>query len=230
MAKFILNETLLKMIIHSRLKERLLMAIIFICLTGCKKNEKPVVFPVALYAERIEIASSTRLYTKDGEIKDPQKVAMFVKDLVVFRWENDDTNKGQLAITFPSKEKAIFGEQTYQFDVAQTCDQFLFTSEIQYSTVPANRDDYRTHILKYKNVVTLPFANDQVREVRVGYGNYTQLRIPMMAYATHIGDNSSSSKSTGISNNEFDLAALSYLKANDTLAVKVYNVICKAKQ
>ena len=49
-------------------------------LTSCKKDntEKPVVFPLNLYSEKIEVVAATRMFTKAGEIKDRPDAAPFL--------------------------------------------------------------------------------------------------------------------------------------------------------
>ncbi len=200
-------------------------------ISGCKKEDKPVVFPLRLYAEKAEVSSSTRLFAKNGEIKDTKKIAEFSANSAYFHAEDNFTGIGKLYVTFSSKEKAIFGDgnSTSQFVVAQSGDQFLFTSE-QTSVMPENQNDYTYDIFKYQHVVgVIPFGGSIISEMRVGYGDYTQMRFPVLAYYLLVRNGSAVSMQSGLTNNEFNEAVLAKLKNNDTLAVKVYMMTSTTK-
>lgn len=203
-------------------------------LTSCKKDntETLVVFPLSLYGEKIEVAAATRMFTKNGEIKDPQMIAKFTANQVYFQAENDQSGKGALALTFLSKEKVFFAgsDESYQFSVAQSGEQFLFTSEMLYIAPSVIQDNFRNHLFKHEHVISSgPSGGVQSREVRVGYGSHKGMRMPLLAYCTSTGNGSAFFKTAGMNNNEFNEAALSYLQTNDTLAVKSYHLICKPK-
>lgn len=211
----------------------LLFVLITLVITSCKKNnEKPVTYPLNFYAERIEIVSETRMFTQDGEIKDAQKIAEFTASMDdYFKAENNIDNKGELYVTFLSKEKAIFEGNNYEFEVSQNGDQHLFTSELKTIIPPKVNDSFIDYILKYQSVVTDGTGSGlTLREMKVGYGNYQEIRFPVLVYATTQGiEGQFIHKTKMITNNEFNESVISQLRANETLAVKTYMVICKAK-
>ena len=209
------------------------LSLTVLLLTNCKKNdtEKPIVFPVTFYVEKLEVTSGVRMFTKDGEIKDQQKIGNFVKNVVYFNLEQEQSDIGTEAITFLSKEKAYFtGNDASKFDVIQMGPQFLFTSEMKYLSAPSNQNDFTKHILKHRNVKTDGgFASSEAREVRVAYGNYQQIKFPILAYHTLSGNANSYFKLGGSTFNEFNEGVLAYMKTGDTIAVKSYQVVCIAK-
>lgn len=219
-------------------KYNILAALIFLfyitgIITGCKKedDDRSVVFPLQFYTEKAEVSSSTRVFTKDGEIKDAEKIAKFPANSAYFHAEDDFTGFGGLYLTFSSKEKAVFGDgnSTSQFVVVQSGNQFLFTSEMK-SVIPENQNALTYDIFKYQHVVgAVPFGGSIVSEMRVGYGDYKEIRFPILAYYLLVRNGSAVSMSSGLTNNELNEAVLAKLKNNDTLAVKVYMMTCKAK-
>lgn len=209
------------------------LALTVLLFTNCKKNdaEKPIVFPVTFYAEKLEVTSGVRMFTKDGEIKDQQTIGKFVKNVIYFNLEQEQNDIGSEIITFLSKEKAYFtGNDASKFDVAQSGSQFLFTSEMKYISAPSNQNHFTNHILKHRNVKTDGgFASREAREVRVAYGNYQQIKSPILAYHTFSGNANNYFKLGGSTYNEFNEGVLAYMKTGDTIAVKSYQVVCNAK-
>jgi hypothetical protein len=227
----ILYLTLLKTI--NQTTSTLFLTLTVLLLTNCKKKdtEKPIVFPVTFYAEKLQVTSIIRMFTKDGEIKDQQKIERFVKNVIYFNLEQEQNDIGSEAVTFFSKEKAYFsGNEASIFDVTQSGQQFLFTSEMKYILAPSNQNDFTKHIFKHRNVKTDGgFASSEVREVRVAYGNYQQIQFPILAYHTFSGNLNTSFKLGGTTFNEFNEGVMAYMKTGDTIAIKSYKVICVAK-
>ena len=211
----------------------LLFVLITLVITSCKKNnEKPVTYPLNFYAERIEVVSETRMFTQDGEIKDAQKIAEFTANMDdYFKAENNLYDKGELYVTLTSKEKAIFKGYNYGFDVSQNGDQHLYKSEAKIILPPIINDHFTSHILKHQSATTeIPGSGRILREMRVSYGDEKEMQFPIIAYATlSVVEEHTIIKTGRISNNEFNESVISQLRANETLAVKTYMVICKAK-
>lgn len=222
----------------------ILLSIVIVALNSCKKDDDATIFPLEVYNSKIEVSSATRLYTKNGEIKDAQKVAKFVEKLDVFHAENDKSGIGTLAMTFVSADSVFFGSDKNRFGVSKNRDQFIFTSANAYFTPNNNSllDHILVNLFKYRNVVgtyTIPNFNGTYtvvngkKEVRVAYGNYRLLKFPMMAYRVKSklgsGDAYSVASQGGVINNELDESVISSLKGNDTLAVKMYTVTCRRK-
>lgn len=211
----------------------LLLALATFSLTSCKKNDtkKPVVFPVTLYTQKLEVATGIRMFTKDGEIKDQQQIAKFSKDILYFSLELEQGEIGAKAITFISNEKAHFEyNDVLKYEVAISDKQFLFTSEMKYYSTSYNPNEFTNHILKYRNVKAAgPFWGSEFREVRVAYGDYKQLQFPILAYHTVSRDVNKHFTLGGTTFNEFNEGILSYMKTGDTIAVKNYRLFCVSK-
>ena len=222
-----------------------LLTIVIVGFNSCKKEDDTAIFPLEIYVTKLEVSSATRLFTKDGEIKDAKKIARFVEKSESFHAEDSYSGLGQLAITFLSKDSAFFENKDYRFGVNKNGNQFIFTSARAYLQPIGNSltEHILVHLFKHRNVagsVTIPVFNGNgsetvsgVKEVRVAYGNYVELKFPMLAYSakSKVGteDAYSVANNSGIINNELDTSAPSYLTGNDTLAVKLYMVTCKKK-
>ena len=221
----------------------ILLSIVVVALNSCKKDDDATIFPLEVYNSKLEVSSATRLYTKNGEIKDAQKVAKFVEKLDVFHAENDKSGIGTLAMTFLSADSVFFGSDKNRFGVSKNSDQFIFTSAQTVLTTNVNilLEHILLNLFKHQNIVgsyPIPSSNGYynvkaIKEVRVAYGNYRELKFPMMAYSVKStsgsGDAYTAAYSNGVINNEFEANATSYLKGNDTLAVKMYTVTCQRK-
>jgi hypothetical protein len=210
----------------------LLFTLITLAITSCKKkDEKPVTYPISFYTERIEVVSNTRMFTQEGEIKDPQQIASFTANQdYYFKAENNSFAKDELYATLTSKETASFGESSHIFNVSQSGNQYIYTSEFKSLVAPMVNDSFTNYILKHRSVYTeAPGSGSVIRATRVSYGNHEEMRFPVIAYATSQGIEGQTIYKTGeITPNEFNESVVGKLKANETLAVKTYMVICKA--
>ena len=221
----------------------ILLSIIVVALNSCKKDDEATIFPLEVYNSKLEVSSATRLYTKNGEVNDAQRVAKFVEKLDVFHAENDKSGIGTLAMTFLSADSVFFGSDKNRFGVSKNGDQFIFTSAQTVLTTNVNilLEHILLNLFKHQHIVgsyPIPSSNGYynvrtIKEVRVAYGNYKILKLPMMAYSVKStsgsGDAYTAAYSNGVINNELDANATSYLKGNDTLAVKMYTVTCQRK-
>lgn len=57
--------------------------LLIITFAGCKKNDI-LEYPINFYGDKIVVQSKTRLFSKNGEIKDPAKIADFTAGLEEF--------------------------------------------------------------------------------------------------------------------------------------------------
>ncbi len=229
------------------LKLRILaiLAIAIVGVQSCKKGDDSIIFPLEVYGTKVEVSSATRLFTKDGEIKDARKIAKFVDKSEYFQTEDNKNALGRLAMTFLSKDSVLFDGDSNRFGVSQNGNQFIFTSSKAFLPIATNSltDHILAQLFKHKNVVsdvTIPVFNGSggyiakgLREVRVAYGNFVELKFPLLAYSakSKVGteDAYSVASNSGLTNNELDVTAPSYLKGNDTLAVKLYMLTCRKK-
>lgn len=215
-----------------RIYAHIVLFLAVVLLAACKKNSsEKTAYPVNFYAEGVEVQTATRMYTKTGEIKDPKKIKQLTQSVSYFFAEENQPGKGALILTFQSKDSVLFVSNDFKFKVQQTGEQFFFTSSLSHIQPPPAFDHIRYHLLKHENVVTSPGAITS-REVRIGYGNYQQLRFPLFAYrisSSPDGTPRSLFRFDGLVNNEFNESSLTMLGAHDTIAVKTYTLTLKAR-
>jgi hypothetical protein len=212
--------------------KRLFFFLVPLTILSCKKDKtEESSFPITFYSEKVELASDTRLYTKSGEIKDAQKIAQFIAKISYFNAEQNQTGLGSKYLTFESKDSVAFINNEFKFAVKQSGDQFILTSNLRSISQKPFVDNFRYHLLKYENLVT--DGNAEIRkEVVVAYGNYRELKLPVFAYQISSSPNGNGNnlfRLGGLITNEFNEAALPMLGTNDTIAVKRYNIVIKAR-
>jgi len=212
--------------------KRLSLFLLAITFLSCKKDKnETTTFPITFYAEKAEVSSDTRLYTKSGEIKDAQKIAQFVAKVSYFSAEQNQTGLGAQYLTFNSKDSVKFANNDFKFSVQQSGDQFLLTSNLRSISQKPFLDNFRYHLLKHENVVIEGTAEIR-KEVIVAYGNYRELKVPVFAYqisSSPTGNGNNLFRLGGLFTNEFNEGVLQMLGTNDTIAVKSYNVIIKSR-
>ncbi|NRF37639.1 hypothetical protein [Pedobacter foliorum] len=211
----------------------LVLFLAFSLLFACKKDSAgKAQFPIDFYSESAQVETATRVYTKGGEIKDPIKIRQLTGNVSYFHAEDDQTGKGNLYLSFVSKDSIFFGNNNFKFGVRQSGEQFLFTFSLTLLQSAAGFDNIRYHLLKHENVVQSQGAQTS-KEVRIAYGNHQELKLPFFAYrisSSFDGTPRSLFRYDGIVNNEFNESSLSMLAAHDTLAVKTYILTLKARK
>lgn len=212
--------------------QRLFFFLVILTTLSCKKDKsEETSFPITFYSEKAEVASDTRLYTKSGEIKDAQKISQFIARLSYFSAEQNQTGLGSKYLTFESKDSVTIVNKEFKFSVKQSGDQLLLTSNLRSISQKPFVDNFRYHLLKHENVVIEGNAETR-KEVIVAYGNYQELKLPAFAYqisSSPTGNGNNLFRIGGLVTNEFNEAVLPMLGTNDTIAVKRYNIVIKAR-
>lgn len=210
-----------------------------IAVAGCKKDDT-VTYPINYYGDRIEVQSKTRLFSKNGEIKDPIQIAEFTAGVEQFSDvipEASAVEKNVLAATLLSFNEARFGENPEKFSIEKKDNQYLFYAATEYRFT--SEIEILTQLGKHSRK-TNTFEPHQAwqttwtylgHEVKVAYGNQKELRFPRLAYyLAKKSDNGITSYAYGgWFNNEFNEGALAYLREGELLAIKVYDVVCKSR-
>ncbi|WP_316838537.1 hypothetical protein [Pedobacter gandavensis] len=202
-------------------------------LSACKKEskEEAVVFPLIFHSERLEMNSGVRVFTKDGEIKDPGKIANFVKYNDYFQIPDSTNSTKDSLFTFSSKNQVLisYGTRKTLFDLAKTNNMFLFTSTEETAFT---RDPHPTKgLFKHINRSPIPAVElDLGRIMHVAYGDYKTLKLPMQRYFISRRNNDSNfSQAVGTVNNDIDESFISTLRNRDTLAYRTYHIVCSSK-
>lgn len=211
-----------------------LLLIFSIILLSCKKNnDEQQSFPITFYMEKAQAVSDIRVYTKNGEIKDAQKIAQLVKNSNNYFQAEEFLNRTTSSyLTFLSRDSATFNNSYFRYQVKRSGDQFLFTSAItSVSPLPIFPDQIRYHLLKYEDV---RFDNNAVfrKDVQIAYGDYKTLKIPAFGYLVSSGLETpviGLSRIGGLVTNEFDESSLNRLGNKDTIAIKTYTIMLKAR-
>jgi hypothetical protein len=232
-----------------------LVLIPFWCLffTACKKNgdsdvlTKPVTAtspkgPVlhTLYYTDLTIQMDLKVYTNGIEIADPLIKKKFIgADSILFVQTYSPKDSVGTSIVFPKPDTALLFNSDTKFIVSYPGSQVLFTSTV--TTEIQSINDILYNIVKYHppytfSVSTIPTGIYYAPELRVAYGGYNGLSMSLLRYKwvhttgvkppyTAIIDTY-----TGTFFNDFNPMVLNQVTAKDTLAVKVYNIILKARE
>ena len=206
---------------------------IVMLLCSCKKEMAFDNFPVTLYASEITRTSDVRLFVGKAQITDNKVIDKFIgSEAEYFERPTDmDVKQSDESIIFHSKDSVTFGTESYKFYVEKNVEQFLF-----YSSFLSPSDEQRQMLLKYKDdLVSVPSYSGftfRTKEVRVGYGSYTNLELCFMAYKLSKNTLSPWEDNTiilhyeeaGTSLNEFNEKAINTLQPLDTLAVREYRI------
>lgn len=208
-----------------------LLCLSSVLLSACKKEAKetPQLFPLDFYAQKLQLKTNLRLFTADGEIKDPLKIAKFAEDKELFKIEHTLNGTEQKMFSFASKDKVLFHytDPPAEFDVEQDGDRYLFISK-NYIPMPPYNNGITKNLFKYEIRQDIP-SSTVYKVIHVAYGDYKTLVIPMQFYYVVRRQQGNYQMSSGSAFNELNESFASTLKNQDTLAFKTYNVITKAK-
>lgn len=219
----------------------LLSVIALPAIQGCtdRNDEKPLVFPITLYANAIDATSGVQMFTYDGEITDPNEIEKFIAGMGMDYFAADGLYEEWKMLTFTSGNRAESGDapndghEPREYSVTKEKDRFTFVSDLHVA-VPTGRwpTDDENAIFKHRYPL-IPSAMGQylTREIIVAYGTHTRLRFPIMAYKATRGspDGGGYSTTAGLSLNEFNEASIGYLRPHDTVAIRSFDVYAKAR-
>ncbi|MGI4883624.1 MAG: hypothetical protein ACRYFR_01535 [Janthinobacterium lividum] len=125
-------------------------------------------------------------------------------------------------IVFLAPDTVTFGRSSTRFSVVRNNDQYLFYS---LQKVPLSDKDMLIHdLLKYAApAVPAPYLGFQylTREVRVGYADAKNIRLPCLQYYWIKADGAMRGWATGFLFNELNETISSKVTAADTLAVQI---------
>lgn len=204
----------------------LLFAIILsVILSACEnETDRTETFPISLYASEITQVSDIRLFINKTESFDKDTIERFTQGSTFFGIENIKFTESD-TILFTSKDSIVFGSYTSKYSVYTNGQQFLF-----YSPVYTYFVDKWTSILKHRGEQTPipPSSGYQYseKEVRVGYGSYTDIELCLLTYKlsgsiyTSDGQLLSRYMRQIKTLNEFNEDFIQELGAYDTLAVQ----------
>lgn len=208
-----------------------LLCLSSVLLSACKKEAKetPQLFPLDFYAQKLQLKTNLRLFTADGEIKDPLKIAKFAEDKELFKIEHTLNGTEQKMFSFGSKDKVLFHytDTPSEFDVEQDGDRYLFISQ-KYGQLPPGFNDLTKNLFKYEIRQDIP-SSTVYKIINVAYGDYKTLAVPMQFYYVVRKQQGNYQMSSGSAFNEINESFATTLKNQDTLAFKTYNLITKAK-
>ena len=167
-----------------------LTIVLFLC--SCEKEKVFDNFPVTLYADKITYKSDIRLFAGQTEVTDKAIIDKFISDAECFKFPDNDYIR-PTAIHFHSKDSATLGifffNEVVGYSVQKDAKQFLlyssFSNPVPSLSLGANRD-----IIYYLNKHTDELIPRLIgseyqyytKEVRVGYGSYTNLEMCYLAY------------------------------------------------
>ncbi len=200
---------------------KLLFAFLTIAMCiSCKKET--IDFPQDLYLSKITASTDVRLFINKIEIFDKPTIDRFISQATIFNLQNqliDPSTK----MAFPSKDTVIFGSSTSKYGVNLNGNQFLFTSPaylVSILLIPSG-------IMLFPEKITpIPGIGYAVNETRVGYGDFTNLKISLFSYKL-LRRNMSSGNYESLSAtlyNEFNQPFINALGATDTLAIQEFKL------
>lgn len=217
-----------------------LLAVLFLIACDDKEENDEVNFPLTLKAKELVLLQDVRVYTKAGEITDPEVVTRFLNQTPLF--QEADTDKilaKNLNICFLSESRAVFHnfqeeDTDFKIDtlsVKRENDRFAFTYELVHA-----QDSVGNRLGDRWKVKSGIFP--EVREVTyaVSWGNYRKMEL-YYACCKWVGYESFS-LGGGISStpqrlvlspvstyNPFQTVDFDELRERDTLAVKEYHLV-----
>ena len=221
------------------MKKTIYSLAIVILLYSCKKNveffdswKKDPNFPVTLYADKITYTSDVKMYIGQNKITDKNTIDKFIGNDTNFEpLNNDDISTSDLTIHFHSKDSAIctiLGIELSDYSVQKEANQFLFYSSL-YATYEGGQI-IRQFIKHTSELIQGPWSWSLysylyfTKEVRVGYGSYTNLEMCFLIYKISKNYDYSYSRARGIVLNEFNEEAINTLQLSDTLAVQEFRI------
>jgi hypothetical protein len=193
---------------------------------SCKKDQIQVVnFPQVVFLSKLNVKTSFKVYTKDGEITNSMFINEFKSSPLFNKLETKTLDPSE-NITFLSADSAVFGASNTKFNIVKNDDQLLFYSPL-IAQGSYNNPIY--DIPKYsseKISVTQNNFDYLTKQVRVAYGNYRSLNVSKLSYLLKSGNTIYQS---GTLLNELNENISKKLKSTDTLAVQEYTLSFKAK-
>ncbi len=215
---------------------KILLTLFLTATLGCKKasKEEDINFPITMYSEKAEVVSDTKVYVKNGVLNDPLKTRelMWIYSRY-FSLENKLENAGENYLSFISKDSVTFYNRHSPYLIARNGDQLMMTSIIQsLASKPMLPNQLYHQVAKYQNIKIEGDAEIS-KDIKVAYGSgYSDLKIPMFAYVTSswLSDPINAlNRRGGLIVNEFNDDVIKNIGERDTIIVKKYMLIVKAK-
>jgi len=200
---------------------------IIMLLCSCKKEKED--FPIILYAREISQVSDVRLFVDKSEVTDKTIIDKFISDVDLFTLPyHIDLSDG--IIHFHSKDSATFWTETQRFYVQKEVQQFLFYSD--FITGLLVMRPFFMYTSELIPVAPITGYSHMTKEVRVGYGSYTDMEMCFVAYKlkkpVNIPDDVYILQ-WGTFVNEFNEEGINTLQPLDTLAIMEYKIRFVAK-
>ena len=192
--------------------------------TSCKKDNNDQ--PATLYLKNITLKDEVKVYTKDGEITDPQvrdqsKISTGIN--LISHPINPQANP--VHVTFLSNNSFLLSSDRYSYEKLN--DTFIFTY-IDSLLVHPQDDDFLT-VLPFYKYSTVRNNNDGTSiygRQFVGHGGYSALKISGMDLCVLKRDTVTGAitqRRVGFDLNEFNADGIKSLGKYDTLAVREYS-------
>jgi len=195
---------------------------IIMLLCSCKKEKDD--FPITLYAREISHVSDVRLFAGQTEVTDKEIIDKFISNEEVFTLPyHIELSDG--IIHFHSKDSATFWTETQGFYVQKEVQKFLFSSDFRKG-LPVMRPffKYTSELIPAPSITGYDYLT---KEVRVGYGSYTDMEMCFVAYKLKIPVSIPSDiyiSQWGTFVNEFNEEGINTLQPLDTLAIMEYKI------
>jgi len=216
--------------------------IVILCfLLSCLSCEKEHTYS-GLYRSSIIDISQIRLFSKNGEITDKNKIHDYVsRRKIDFLIENIDTALNvtdKVQIEFVSDDRVIFTYNDYSDNriLKNVNDYLYFESEAISTRYNIGSDLFYDKVITHTPLFadTIPISSSSGFSTKTDYKHcyYTKKRttfieFPILSfhYMSVLSDVYFSSESYGWFNNEFNANSLNYLTANDTLVIQEMNIM-----
>lgn len=205
--------------------------VLAVFLLSCKKEDiKEPQFPSELSLTSIKRKQGIRLFTNRREIVDPQTINNFVKGSVQFGVQDSVVTTNE-KITFKSIDSVFVGSISSPYTIENHGDtlQFISTLEGWFSEEVAR---LLYPMSRYRGMLVYsPFFGYMAKNIIVGYGNYSHLKLSAYNYRlvrtgsySHM-DGLRRSVYSGNTFNEFDTSYINSVQDTDTLAIEEYSCI-----
>lgn len=207
-----------------RLKPDILLVIsVCICTISCKKDHSKIIsLPTTLYFKTHTFSDTVKVYTRNGEIKDPAVKAQSIITTGVGLVSPLPNSSNY--VTFLSNNSFLLYNDHYDFK--QTNDTFIFKYIDSFIISPGDLLIAALPFYKYPTARKNSAGNLIYRKQFVGYGDYTSLKISGLDYGILKRDTVTGAilkRIVGYELNEFNAEGINSLGKFDTIAVREYS-------
>jgi hypothetical protein len=190
---------------------------------SCKKDHNEISsLPTTLYFKTLILNDTIKVYTREGEVKDPAVKAHSIIATGVGLVTPLPNSSNY--VTFLSNNSFLL--YTDHYDFQKTNDRFVFNYIDSFRVSPEDLLIAPLPFYKYPTARKNSAGNLIYRRQFVGYGDYTSLKISGMDYGILKRDTITRAilkRIVGYELNEFNAEGINSLGKYDTIAVKEYS-------